>query len=504
MLICRMFIINADNIATSIEIHAIIKSVTNLIRLLHILQQDCQLDTTRPVLIGVSGGPDSLCLLDLMWRFGYPLLVAHLNHGLRLEAGEDAQAVQEAAQTRGLPFLLEEADIDAFAHHHALSIEEAARKVRYQFLFEQARQHQAQAVAVAHTADDQVETILMHLLRGAGLSGLKGMSYLSQPNPWSDKIALVRPLLGVFRNEIMDYCNEQDLRPVFDHSNLDLTYFRNRIRRELIPVLETYNSAIKSQLCRTAQTLASDDQVLELLTNVAWSDCCLEHGSSGVALKVYPLLIQPLGIQRRLVRRAISLLRPGLRDIDFSSIDRTLTFIRQSTRSAQLDLINGLRLLREGERVWVTNWEGALPTTDWPQIENPPQPLLVPGRVDLKAKWHLQAEYVEDVQMAIALAVDNADPFRAWINIDIRDVQPSISIRPPIPGDRFQPLGMDGHQVKVSDFFINVKMPRRARKNWPLVCLGNVIVWIPGYRISHQHRLTANSTHGIYLHLFKN
>jgi tRNA(Ile)-lysidine synthase len=436
-----------------------------------------------------------------MWRFGYPLLVAHLNHGLRYEADEDAQSVRDAAQTLGLPFILDEADIDAFARCHAFSIEEAARKVRYQFLFEQARQHQAQAVAVAHTADDQVETILMHLLRGTGLSGLKGMSYRMQPNPWSNEIALVRPLLGVFRDEVLSYCNERGLHPVYDRSNLDTTFFRNRIRGELIPTLETYNSGIKSNLWRMAQTLASDDQVLEILTNDVWQDCCLEHEATGVALKIGSLSAQTLGIQRRLVRRAISILRPGLRDIDFASVERTLFFMREPTRSAQLDLTNGLRLLREGDKLWIANWEGDLPTGDWPQIDHTPHQLTIPGCIDLHGKWHLRATYVVDIQKAITQAADNADPFQAWINL--WNPQPSLLIRPPLPGDRFQPLGMNGHQVKLSDFFVNVKVPRRVRRNWPLVCLGNDIAWIPGYRISHLHRLTVSSTQAVFLQLFK-
>ena len=497
----RSSIIKVNNHSFFIEFHAIIKIVTNLSQLSHILQQDCQLNSTRPVLIGVSGGPDSLCLLDIMWRIGYPLLVAHLNHGLRDEADQDALAVQEAAQVRGLPFILEEADIDAFARSHALSIEEAARKVRYQFLFQQARQHRAQAVAVAHTADDQVETILMHLLRGTGLSGLKGMSYRMYPTPWSNEIALVRPLLGIFRDEVLRYCNEQGLHPVFDRSNLDTTFYRNRIRGELIPTLETYNPGIKSSLLRMSQTLASDDQVLEILTEDVWQNCCIEHVPTGVALKIPTLSAQPVGIQRRLVRRAISDLRPGLRDIDFSAIERALLFLREPTRSEQLDLTNGLRLLREGEKLWIANWQGDLPIGDWPQIDQTPRQLTIPGCIDLDGNWHLRATYVMDIRKATAQAVDNTEPFQAWI--DLWNPEPSLLIRPSNPGDRFQPLGMNGHQVKLSDFFVNVKMPRRVRRNWPLVCLGNDIVWIPGYRISHLHRLTASSTQAVFLQLFK-
>ena len=465
----------------------------------YILQQDCQLDTSRLVLIGVSGGPDSLCLLDIMWRLEYPLVVAHLNHGLRTEAVEDESSVREAALLRGLPYILETADVPAYARIHHLSIEEAARSVRYQFLFKQARLYQAQVVAVAHTADDQVETILMHLLRGAGLSGLKGMSYRSQHNPWSSDIALVRPLLGIFRDEVLRYCSDRDLHPVFDRSNLDTTFYRNRIRKELIPALETYNAGIKTSLERMAQTLSGDDQVLETLTTNAWQACCIELGTDGVALRISGLLTQPLGIQRRLVRRTISFLRPGLRDFNFAMIDKVLSFILQPMQGGQSDLASGLRLLREGDKLWISNWHGNMQTDDWPQMVDKSTLLPVPGIIGFPGGWHIQAEVVINHREAMIQAMNNADPCLAWI--DLLDYHSTFTVRPPLPGDRFQPLGMNYHSLKLSDFFINEKIPRRARHRWPLVCLGNEIAWIPGYRIAHPHRLTPGSTRCIFLQL---
>jgi tRNA(Ile)-lysidine synthase len=436
-----------------------------------------------------------------MWQLGYPLVIAHLNHGLRSEAEEDALAVRKAAQSRGLPFVLKLVEIPAYARIHALSIEEAARKVRYQFLFEQARQYQAQAVAVAHTADDQVETVLMHLLRGAGLTGLKGMNYRIQPNPWSDEIALIRPLLGVFRDQVLNYCSKLDLHPVFDRSNLDTTFFRNRIRGELLPALETYNSGIKSGLWRMAQTLACDDQVLEKLTSDAWQDCCLVIGAGSVALKAGNILAQPLGIQRRLVRRAISILRPGLRDIDFATIERTLSLMQHLTHGGQSDLANGLCLVREGEKLWIANWDDDLPISDWPQLGKLSHELPIPGVIDLLRGWYIQAEPVVDIHEAFTQATNNTDPFQAWI--DIRDSKASFTIRSPSAGDRFHPLGMNGHSIKLSDFFINVKMPRRLRSRWPLVCLGNGVAWIPGYRLAHSHRLTLGSTQAVFIQVLK-
>jgi tRNA(Ile)-lysidine synthase len=486
---------------TTFLFHAIITIVLDLDHLSHILQQDCRLNTTRLVLIGVSGGPDSLSLLDVMHRLGYPLVVAHLNHGLRAEAGEEALVVRESARVRGLGFVLEEADIAGYAREHTLSIEEAARKVRYQFLFEQARKCKAQAIAVAHTADDQIETVLMHMLRGAGLSGLKGMNFHFQPNPWDSEIALVRPLLGIFRDEILSYCSERNLSPVFDRSNLDTTYFRNRIRNELIPLLLTYNAGIKSNLWHMSQILAGDDQVLETYTRIAWRGCCLEQSDQGVALEINNLITQPMGIQQRLIRLAISILRPGLRDIDYAGVGKVLEFIQRAKRNAHWDLADGLSLFREGDALWIANWESELPAGNAPQIPNITINIAIPGFIDLPGGWHIQAERVAVDHDAIDQVVNNPDPNQAWID-NSQDIRELI-IRSSQPGDRFLPFGLDGHSVKLSDYFINVKVPRRLRSNWPLICVGDEVVWIPGYRISHPFRLTPSSTRAVYLRLIK-
>lgn len=474
--------------------------MTTLSQLSYIVQQDCQLDSSRPIIIGVSGGPDSLCLLDVLCKLGYSLIVAHLNHGLRVEATQDAQLVKEAAQARKLPFILEEVDIHAFASNHGLSTEEAARIVRYRFLFEQAHQAQAQAVAVAHTADDQVETVLMHLLRGSGLPGLKGMDTRMLPNPWSEQIPLVRPFLGIFREEILAYCSEFDLKPVFDRTNLDTTLFRNRIRKELMPSLETYNPNIKKQLWRMARILAGDDWVLESITGLANKNCFLVQSADSIAINAGVLFGQPLGIQRRLIRQAIASLRPGLRDVDFSMIERTLSFAREPARNAEIDLADGLRLVMEGEKLWIANWEKDIPAGDNPHIDYTPLQVAIPGWLDLPGGWRLMVELVQDIHGAIDQASMNTDPYRAWI--DILDNQPVFTIRPTRPGDRFQPLGMGNHSIKLSDFFINVKVLRRLRRSWPLVCLGETIVWVPGYRVAHPFRLTPTTKQAVFLRLF--
>jgi len=190
------------------------------------------------------------------------LVIAHLDHGIREEAKADAKVVQDFADERKLPFRLRQVDVNSYSDSKGLSTEEAARILRYRFLFEAAKSAQAQAVVVGHNADDQVESVVMHLLRGAGISGLKGMLPYTINSEWSDEIPLVRPLLNTWRKEIMTYCSDNDIEPVFDISNEDTTYFRNRLRQKLIPELETYNPQFRKVIWRMSQTLAGDQEVL--------------------------------------------------------------------------------------------------------------------------------------------------------------------------------------------------------------------------------------------------
>lgn len=467
-----------------------------------ILDKHCQLLPTDRLVVGVSGGPDSLCLLDLLDRLGRPVVVAHLNHGLRAEAGADARRVEEMAASRGLPFELEERDVAGYADDHGLSVEEAARTLRYRFLFATASEHGAQAVAVGHSADDQVETVLMHMLRGAGLSGLKGMQFRAIPNAWSQSIPLVRPLLALWRGDVLQYLAERELTPLMDRTNLDVSIFRNRLRHELIPYLERYNPAIRQLLWRMTEVLSGDYEVLEGVIEEAWRECVQLENSGYVALDLEALKKKPAGLQRHVFRRAIAALRPGLRDIDFEGIARALDFLETPPQSKQQDLIAGLRLLLEGDRIWVAGWEADLPGGSWPQLpDQSARRLDIRGELRLQAGWRLKASVVEDVGAARDAALANADPYQAWLDAD--KLPEALTVRAREPGDRLQPLGMPGHTIKLADFMVNVKMPRRARQLWPIICAEDDVVWVPGYQIAHAYRLTGGTSRIIHLRVLR-
>ncbi|MEX1246896.1 MAG: tRNA lysidine(34) synthetase TilS [Anaerolineales bacterium] len=467
----------------------------DLAKLANALRQESRVGPDQPLVLGFSGGPDSLALLHALHALGQRLILAHLDHGLRPESGQEAQAAEKTAASYGLPFFEERADVAAQAKADKIGIEEAAREARYRFLFRVAEQQAAPAVAVAHNADDQVETVLMHLLRGAGPAGLRGMAPRLLPNPWSAHIALVRPLLGLWRHEILDYCAANSLQPVMDISNQDLTLYRNRLRHELVPLLEGYAPGFKGRLVQTANVIAADQTLIETLVAQAWPRCLAQRGAGFLHFDRFSLLGEPLALQRGLLRKAFADLRPEQRDLDFAAVERALGLVQSAGNTALVNWLADLYLLVEGDKIWIADWDAELPVV-WPQAPENAIHLEVPAELELNEGWWLQARATEQRSRGVR---ENQDDFQAWLDLDAAGEE--LILRRRHPGDRFQPLGMERGSVKLSDFFINVKLPRRAREAWPLVCRGDEIVWVPGYRLAHPFRLQDGGRRALHLKL---
>lgn len=462
------------------------------------------------VVVGVSGGPDSLCLLHLLHalagEMALRLHVAHLNHGLRgAEADADAEFVAGYAAALGLPCTIGRAAVAALAEAGRLSLEEAARQARYRFLAEVARGVGAETIAVGHNADDQAETVLMHFLRGSGLSGLRGMlpkTPLGEYRlgeeaalaPAAGLCYIVRPLLAIPRREIALYCAEHGLQPRFDLSNEDTTFFRNRLRHELLPILERYNPAIREILTHTAAVLAGDHQIVRSAIEDAWS----RHG------RVYPTpdggevyfdlpawRALPLGLQRGLLRAAIHRLRANLRNINWEHIERAVWLCREGTTGQKATLAAGLEV-EIGYRALRVGPEGSSPAApDWsagPLLVGPRR-LLVPGRTDLGEGW--RAEIIAADRRALPADLTAADPWTAFL--DACAVGAELTLRPRLPGDRFQPQGMAGHRMKLNEFMINIKLPKALRERWPLLVGAGGIAWVCGLRVAAWAAVTAHT-----------
>lgn len=461
-----------------------------------ILSEKCGLDRNKLLLVGVSGGPDSLCLLDVLNQLGYPMVVGHYDHCLRPESGSEAGQVRRMAEERNLPFILGKGNVDEEARTIGLSIEETARQMRYQFLFEQARDVNAQAVVVAHSADDQVETVLMHILRGAGMAGLKGMTYLSILPQWDQVIPLVRPFLGIWRDEIEDYIRERGLSPLLDPSNAERTFFRNRLRLDLIPYLEQYNPQIKPSLWRMADLLAAEHVVLEHEVDRVWEECLISAGTDWIVLSHASLIRLSIGLQRAVLRRAAGHLLAGVRDLEYQTVERALAFLDTPSTSRWIDWSAKLRLELNGDRLLIARGFDLANPEEFPQVDDGTEYILsVPGEVEMLNGWSLEAQWCTHTW------ADDADAEAAWL--DASQLTLPFVVRSRRVGERFQPFGMDGHSLKLSDFMINEHMPRLARRCWPLVISGNQVAWIPGYRPAHFCRVTSQTQQVIFLKLHR-
>ena len=374
------------------------------------------------VVVGVSGGPDSLCLLHVLRRLSSELAlnlhVAHLNHQMRGEdASADAAFVARLAAEWSLPVTIESADVPALARAEKLALEEAARRARYAFLARVAGQVSARTIAVAHNADDQTETVLMHWLRGSGLAGLRGMlpstpmadlrlevgdwasaaaSHTSSTeSPVSDfqSLTLVRPLLAIPRADIEAYCARHSLQPRFDRSNLDTTYFRNRLRHELIPLLETYNVNIREVLRRSASVIAADYELLRKQVDETWEQVVRTESDRAVIIDLAAWRALPLASRRSMIREAIHRLRRALRNIDFVHVEHAVEILASGETGAQATLPRGLVLTIGYDTIIVADQDyRELP--DFPLLlTGHSKPVVIPGRTQLsETTWFLEAE----------------------------------------------------------------------------------------------------------------
>ncbi len=461
-------------------------------RVREILEIRCGLDIKVPVIAGVSGGPDSLCMLDMLIQNGFKVIVGHLNHGLRPEAVQEAEIVAQFCATRSTPCIVSKKDVAKIAREAHLSIEEAGRKLRYEFLFELAEKEGAQAVLVAHNADDQVETILMHLLRGSGLTGLKGMEQRQGLNEWSDAIPLVRPLLSMSRNDILEYCSERGLKPVIDKSNEDTLYYRNRIRSELIPILTSYNPQVKERLIKMADVVQIEDDYLQKVMRTALETSLFEKNEHNIIFSLEKTTDLHPAILRRMILSMIHYLKPDTPNISHEIITRAARFLQQEPQGERIDLVAGLELFKY-KKQYAVLCDRNEPLDDlWPQINGSATLSDIQNNVILNGKWKLTTS--EDTE------IYRADPWRCCLDSDLIE---DLTLEPFKPGDKFIPCGMNGKSVKLGDYWTNEGLPVRAREKWPLIRSGGEIAWIPGFRISEKFKVTEGTRKILTLELKK-
>ena len=436
----------------------------------------------RKMLVGVSGGPDSVCLLHILDQLreplGVSLHVAHLNHMLRgVDSDADARYVAEFSATLGIPATVEKRDVEAYRKEHRISLEEAAREVRYDFFSQVAESVGAVGIALGHTQDDQVETILMHLVRGTGLAGLRGMGTITSLRPpGGGVLVVVRPLLEVARRETEEYCRAYNLSPRSDFSNYSLDYTRNRFRYELIPLLQSYNKNIGAALMRTARAAADELSYLEEGVSLVWERVVREQ-PNGLLLDSEALLSLPPALQRYLLRRVLGEVLADLTDIQSIHIEKMMEALSKPV-GKRISLPRGLVFHVGYQTCLVTR--GSVDICPLPALEGENR-LNVPGDTELPG-WLVRSR--------ITQPGSKAEGFRACLDLD--EAGSALVVRGRRAGDRFQPLGM-GEPKKLQDFMVDVKIPRSWRECVPLVCSPEGIIWVVGWRIAERVRVTDST-----------
>ncbi len=439
------------------------------------------------LVVACSGGPDSTALLHalhaLRSSLDLKLHVAHLNHDFRgQEAEDDAAFVGNVAEKLGLDSTVDEADPIAYQRERGISsFEEAAREVRYRFLTNLALSIDADAIALGHTADDQAETILMHIIRGTGLPGLRGMQELT---PWSDiprgrTSTLFRPLLKATREETRAYCLDLNIPFREDSTNRCLRFTRNRIRLQLLPVLREYNPQVSQALVRIGRAAAASSEFLDEQLDAHWPEITLINRESVTLKTSYLRKLHPT-LRAMALRRAFAQASGSIRRLSESHV-RSMLALAQAPAGKTVHLPGGLAMQSTNDWLNIGPLENSATPVETPDYE---YKLRVPGTTSIPG-WIITAETVLSTIDPRTLA-----PTAALF--DAGEMGNSLVVRNRRPGDYFQPLGMSGRK-KLKDLFIDLKIPRELRTSTPLLASEKGILWVYPYRTSELTRVDENS-----------
>lgn len=446
------------------------------------------------LVVGVSGGADSVALLHALHALWPPktLVVAHFDHGLRPDSAADAAFVQSLAAGWSLPYRGGAADVAALAAQSGQGVEEAGRLARYRYLSDVMKAQRAAAVVTGHNADDQAETVLMHILRGSGLAGLRGM-LPAGPLPTDPDGWLLRPLLAVSRADIEAYCRDHDLPWLTDATNADTSYYRNRLRHEVLPILEAINPRINQRLQQLADTAAADYDLLETLTDEALLELVIMEDNGWLLIDRATWSQLPLSIRRSTLRSAHRELAAGVRDFGFRTLEAARLAAEGVSTGPQISLPGGVTLYVLDERLLLTTLP-TFPPPAGPQLLTPdPVRLKVPGRLDLADGWVLKTS-----QAATGGPLVHPDSHDRWVAyVDVEEGE-QLVVRGRQAGERMQPLGLDGHSTSLKKMMIDRKIPQPMRANWPIVATDHP-VWLVGHVLDERHRVTPNSQRVVHL-----
>jgi tRNA(Ile)-lysidine synthase len=451
-------------------------------RVLNTIKSHGLIEGGEGVVVGISGGPDSVCLLhvlhSLSLQLNLKLYAVHINHMLRgKEADEDENYVKGLCTKLGIPLFSESFDVARISKEKGVSTEEVGREIRYKFFYRIASEVGASIIAVAHNKNDQAETVLMNIIRGSGLDGLKGIEY--------KRDMVIRPLLDIERKDIEYYCTQHNLKPRLDSSNLESVYTRNKVRLDLIPRIESlFEVNITSSICKMSALIKDD---IDFITNAAlehYEGCLRSAGKEEIRLDLAMLKRYHAAMQKRVVRQAVKSLKGDLRGIESIHVQHTVDLLQDGKTGAEIHLPDGIRVgISYGDfRVFFASSE---------KVADFDETISIPGKTyisQLKASLESFIEnYASVVEHCSNIRYNSLVQF-----FDYEKLKKGINIRNRRDGDIFKPYKSNGTK-KLKEYFIDNKIPRDERNTIPLVAIGKEVVWVVGYKISDKFKVTENT-----------
>jgi tRNA(Ile)-lysidine synthase len=456
-----------------------------------IIEKYFMLSGRERLLVALSGGPDSVCLLHVLNKlkeeFEVDLAALYVDHGLRPEeVAREKKFCENLCSKFSVSFLTKSIDVKSYAKENKLGMQEAARELRYRVFEETARELDAQKIALGHTADDQAETLIMRLLRGTGPAGLSGIP------PVRGKF--IRPLIEVQRKEIEQYLGEEKIDFIIDSSNLKKDYLRNEIRLSLMPWIKEINPNIADTLSRTASIFREEERYFDILVAKTLMKLMSRKTNSRIELFLSPLAAMEKIVLRRTLRRAIDE-TAGLRGINFIHIEDIIELVKRGKPGDRLYLPHGIRAIKA---------YSTLTLASEPPLRLNSYTLNVPGEIILKEAGvliHASLGETQDFEEPSQSVREDAD-FKTSATFDAERLIFPLIIRSREKGDFFYPLGF-GKKKKLQDFFVDEKVPRDERDAVPLIVSGDDIVWVVGYRGDDRFKVTDETKRVLKLEVKK-
>lgn len=445
------------------------------------IKNNSLVNSGEKILLSISGGPDSLTMLDLFNRikddYSLKLVVFHLNHQFRREAAAEAEFVRNFCAKLGIKSIIESFNVPALIEKENMSPEEAARKIRLKLLSEKCQSLSIKKVAIAHNKDDQVETILFNIFRGTGLKGLTGIAPVSE----IFGLKIIHPLIDISREQIENYCHQRNLKPRRDPTNEETIYTRNKIRHHIIPYIEKeINPAVKKAVSRTAEILRDEDDYLNREIKEIKDKIIIEESCGRYMLSIPLLAEMHTAIRKRIIRWLIFDLKDAPRNLYYEHVEAVENLLIEGSTGNKLDLADNIKVKRVYDKLIIK--KGMFNNVDIDfQFKFP-----VPGKIKLPDDNILSAEIIaagDDKQWQPLLDK------KEMCFCDARNIKLPLAVRTRKDGDRFYPLGMRG-QKKIKDFFIDEKIPVEVRNRIPIIVDNkDRIIWITGLRMDNRFKI---------------